>query len=367
MMPVAFVTFSGMGELKYNPGLIVGNQPTDFFLGVNSPIVHEARNTTRDWKQFRSLEEAQFNARGDWYNCTNQSGENQWEAQANWALDNNLWPIDALEFFNQNGYVINGRFVVSTRFNSKLSGTIIGKGNFLYKAQDSLRHHGVVPESRWPTRPDMSPQEYYAEIPVEITALGQESLKHYDWFYEFLKDASIKALDYELEHAPLQIGIAVCPGWNTGNVPTCGGPAGHAVLLESIGFIDRFLNIQDHSVPFSKRLALKYQIFSASKGVLYPKGKTGIEGIISPLHKDIALGDKGDEVIRLKLALKKLGWLPGYTFGETDVYDRKLADVVFNFQLANISRVFLEMLLAIKGRRVGSHTRAVINQGIKFR
>ncbi len=355
---------------QFHPGLVVGNREEDFFAGANSPIPLEARNLTGNWTRFRSKEEDQYNWRGDWYNCTNNSSENEWEAQANWALENNLWPETALTFWNDHGYIVDGKFRISTRFNSKLSGTRIPIGNYLYKAQDSYRKHGVVPEEVWPTSPEMRPDIYYADVPDSTIALGQASLKHYDWLYEFIMDLSAKNLNKHLQHAPIQLGIATCPGWESGKVNACSMQANHAVLLESINATREF-NILDHYQPYTKKLAMNYTIASACKGILYPKGgvQPATQDIIAPLTKDIKFGDSGEEVAHLKRALKKLGWLPDYRYdpGILEIYDAALCQVVFNFQLANVSRVFFEMLFSLKGKSVGSNTRAAINEAIKYR
>ncbi len=355
---------------EFHPGLRLGNRPEDFFLGKNSPIPFEARNTTGEWGQFRSVPEDQFNLKGDWWNCTNQSGENQFEAQANWALKNNLWPAEALKFFSE-GYIVDGKFKISTRFNSKMSGTKPGVGNYLYLAQESIRNDGVVPESVWPTEPNMTVEEYYAEPFDHVKDLAKRSKQYFDWLYEFLTDVSDKNLTKQLQHCPIQLGVGTCPGWGeNAPVPVCQMWANHAILLEAKQFSPRYSIILDHYQPYIKKLAPGYIIASAVKGILYPKGgdqpKTDI---VSPLIKDIVYGNSGEEVSHLKRALAKIGWLPDYRYnpGTLDIYDAELAQAVFKFQLANVSRVFLEMILSLKGKRVGPRTRAAINEAIKYR
>lgn len=362
-------------SLKYNPGFINERKPEDFF-GASSPIPHERRNITRNWKQFRSVEEDQFNEKGDWWNCTNQSGENQFEAHANQLLKENLWPKAALEFWNGKNsmgvsYIVDGKFKISTRFNTKKSGTKIGTGNSFGRSQESIRKDGVVPESVWPTRPDMTQYEYYWDINnPKITALGLESLKWYDWLYDQFSDLTPKNLDKQLEHAPIQIAVATCPGWNTGKVPVCYEPPIHAILLEDVEDLNYALNILDHYPPYSKTLLPGYRIYAACKGVLYPKGHN-IETnppMLSPLYKDIVFGESGDQVIRLKVALRKLGWLKDIS-DNSSLYDERLADVVFRFQLGNIFRTpsTLSEVFKLRGKRVGPKTREAINQGIKYK
>ena len=362
-------------DLTIRQAVILGNRETDFFLGANSPILHERRNLTRNWKQFRSLEEDQFNKRVDFFNCTNQYGENQFEAEANWALDNKLWSKEALEFFNGKNslnvsYIVNGRFCISTRFNSKLSGTVIGRGNWLYKAQDSIRNDGIVPDSVWPTRPDMPGEEYYGTITPEVLALGKEALKFYDWLYDFLTDVSPRAIDKALEHAPIQIALAVCPGWSTGVVPVCKQTPIHAVLVEDIEDANNAINILDHYQPYTKRLLPGYVVHSACRAVLYPKGgnSEATIRIVAPLYKDVQFGDWGDDVVKAKEALAKLGWVQAKDSADTyNVYNQSFADVVFDFQKANLSKVFWEMITNLKGRRIGPRTRVVINELNKFK
>src|SRR3990167_6246942 len=105
-----------------NTGLIIEQKSEDFVLGASS-ILFEARNKTKDWRVFRSRPERQRYSRFDAMNCVSQTSTNLWEAQANWMLENKLWPEDALNFWNKNSYIVDGKFEISERAVAKLSNT----------------------------------------------------------------------------------------------------------------------------------------------------------------------------------------------------------------------------------------------------
>ncbi|MEK7578562.1 MAG: hypothetical protein AAB456_02490, partial [Patescibacteria group bacterium] len=321
-------------DLTKNTGLLIGSRPEDYVLGANSPIPLEARNLKRDWREFRSRPERQNYIEFDATNCTSHTITNLWESTANWMLANNLWPEDALKFWNTNEYIVNGKFEISERFLTKMSGNT-RQGNYFYKVFDCVRKDGVVPESKWFYQVGMNWDNFYAEPAEEIKLLGRESLKYFNLLYESIPAINPKyAVDLlfkGLEHAPIAIGIGTCSPWDE-SVPACGMSPNHAVLLDHIE--DKAFNIFDSYDPVSKTLEAGYPIYTAYKGILYPIKRN--EPIVKSetLEKDITFGEISDEVLRVRSALNRLGWknLVGW-----NVYDSELADVVWKYQLANLS------------------------------
>lgn len=354
-------------NLQINTGLIIEQKESDFILGANSPIGHEKRNLTRDWRLFRSRAERQTYKNTDAMNCVSQYATNNWEAQANWMFENNLWPEDALSFWNNNGYLIDGKFEISERFTAKLSGTT-RVGNTFQNVLDSIRKDGVVPEIKWPAQghPNIDTfnwEKYYESIPDELISLGKESLKYFSMAYERI-DAGTQlqkkeVIRYALEHAPVGFAIATCNPWGA-RVPVCYQNANHAVTCDA--FETSYI-VWDSYEPFEKFLEPGYEIHYAVKAVLYPVKRN--EPVKPPqvLDKDIVFGQVGLEVVKLRDALNKLGWTNNITSME---YNRELAGVVFRFQLANL-RTYLEMILSLKGRRVGPRTREELNRLLSLR
>lgn len=353
---------------QLNTGLLIEDRPTDFVLGSTSPIVHESRNLTRDWRLFRSRPERQRFARMDAMNCVSQYSTNQWEEQANWMLANNLWPEDALKFWNKHKYIVEGKFEISERFSAKMSNTTQA-GNYFQNVLSSIKNDGVVPEWMWPASLDPNADlfewdTYYLNPSEELKLLGKESLKYFSMLYERIdmgtQKNKLEIIKKALEHAPLGLAVATCPPWESALVPVCYANPNHAVCNDCIGKFYSFF-IYDSYEPFAKELAAGYQIYSIYKAVLYTvkRNEPVVKEAPELLNQDLSFSEMGPEVLKLRSALSKMGWKNNFLW---DVYDSELASVVFKFQLANISHVFLEMLLSLKGRRVGPRTREVINK-----
>lgn len=356
-----------MKNLTVNTGLIVGERPTDYRFGSTSPIKHEVRNSLRDWRPFRSRDERQNMNPEDRMYCVTGSATNIWEQQANWMLANNLWPEDALKFWKDNGYIVDGKFEISRRFTAKMSKTT-REGNYFWKVWDSIRKHkdgsgdGVVPDSLYPDDKSLSWDEYYQEPSDELKALGKESLKYFDLLYESISGISMAEMLRSQELAPLHFGVTTFCGWNS-EVPVCGHAPNHAVDNDHIRD-DHSYDIFDSYDPYSKHLPKGYTIPICYRAVLYPISQAQPIDVDS-ITSDLKFGDSGEEVIKLKKALARLGWHCSQPY--SSLYDKETADVVFHFQLANISHTFLEMLFNLKGKVVGPKTRQAINQALIYR
>lgn len=350
-----------MTKLKpgVNTGLLIEKRETDYELGGNSPIVHEARNLTRNWRPFRSRPERQGYARFDAFDCVSQASTNSWEAQANWMLANSLWPVDALKFWNEKGYIVNGKFEISERHIAKESGTTRA-GNSFQRVLDALRKVGVVPESLWPSTLDpnidkIDWDEFYKEIPQELKDLAKESLKYYSLLYESIARGSQKnrAEDIRkaLEHAPILLGIATCSPWYD-RVPVCDSQPNHAVLNDCF---EKSYYIWDSYEKFEKFLEPGYIIHFAYKAVLYPVKRN--EPIKKPLFQDInnlRYGKTNEDVKVLQRLLNVVDTPTGYYGGRTQRF-------VYDFQRLNNVASLLEVLF-VRGRWVGQKTLAKLEE-----
>ena len=343
-----------MSKFKSQPnGLLEGSRPEDYILGANSPVVYEQRNLLGDWEQFLGKAERQSSKRLDRMACVTYSGLNSIECQLNWMLANNLLPEETLNFLRANGYIDErGQINCSDRFNAKLSGTT-RQGNYFYNVWDSFRKDGLVPEKLWPDNEDFDWDQYYSPIPDEVKAIGKQFLEHFAIQYEYALRLR-ETIEVSLKHCPHQIAITTCPGWDTDHPQVCSAPFNHAVMMfkKQTGFY-----IYDHYEPFKKKLPHNYAMGTILKGIISPiKEKVNTE----KFNQDIVFGENSLEVTKLRRALNKLGWLDKKdTFSMK--YDSNLADAVFRFQLANLSRTFKEMLFNLKGKRFGPKSRHVIN------
>ena len=352
-----------------NTGLIIEQKPEDFVLGSSS-IPFEQRNVTKDWRKFRSRPERQNFTRVDPMNCVSHTSTNLWEAQANWMLENNLWPQESLDFFNKHGYIVNGKFEISERFQAKVSNTTTGGNSYqrvldtMNTSPESSRGFGVVPEALWPSTlstENFNWAEYYKAIPQELLNLAKESKEHFKFPYEAIhsgtQDNIKEIVKKALEHAPLGFAIATCQPYDA-SVQVCSNAANHAVTNDC--FTTSYL-IWDSYDPYEKYLEPGYLIHYVVKAVLYPlKKKIPSDGLF---HEDIVFGDKGDEVLRLRKALNSIGWKNDIDW---DIYDSGLCTVVKNFQLANLKRqpsvaIFLGTIFNLAGKRFGPQSREALN------
>ena len=332
---------------------------------LGGAIEFEDRLLGLHWDKFRSPEEHQRNKRFDFFNCTHQSTENGFEAQANRFLRLKLWPQSALDFFQGKNslnvpYIVNGTFNLSTRFNSKLGGNQPGIGNWSYKAHDSVRRDGIVPESVWPTDPDAGSLEYYKDVTEKVRILGEESRSYFEWLYHKL-DNDEGTLHKWLKLAPIQVGVGLCNDWHTGRPGYCGAKAIHQVLLERFG--PDGVSIQDHYLPYSKVLPMNYPFPFVYQGVLYPVGKSPLPD--GALLEDVDYRDAGSQVVKLRSALDRLGWSTGY--GE--LYDLSLVSVVYDFKLSNLNDpLTFERFWSTywnRGRKVDKAMRDVVNKMLR--
>lgn len=82
------------------------------------------------------------------------------------------------------------------------------------------------------------------------------------------------------------------------------------------------------------------------------------------LFSNLKYGDSGKQVEKLLQALANVGWRPDVKKGSPFLYDNDVAELVFNFQLANLPRNKWPFWWALfnRGKLVDFATREVINQ-----
>ncbi len=349
--------------LTKNTGIIIGERPEDYKFGANSQIKHEVRNATRDWRQFRSRDERQNMNPEDRMYCVTGSATNIWEQQANWMLVNNLWPKDALEFWYKHGFIVNGKFEISRRFTAKKSGTT-KEGNYFYRVWDSIRPHsdgtgdGVVPDSMYPDDKTLSWNEYYKEVPAELTALGKESLKYFTLLYESIAGVAVSTLRESQELAPLQLGVTTQCGWG-GEVPLCAAQPNHAIDNDHIRD-DFSFDIFDSYDPYSKHLPSAYPIPICYRAVLYPVPAKPVPILVvpdasAPFLKDMAYGETSDDIGRLQKVLKVIEPVTRY-------YGNMTTKAVQKFMIDRNVGSWWEKYVYPAGRRVGPKVRAELNK-----
>ncbi len=133
---------------------------------------------------------------------------------------------------------------------------------------------------------------------------------------------------------------------------------GHAIL--NFRTVNDIIHYFDTYAPFKKTTT---SVITAYKVMLYPRAQAVPD---AQLLVDIKYLDSGRQVEKLIAALVNAGWIKCADWPA--VYDQRLADFVFKYQLANLPRnnwTFYWHLLYYKGRLVDSATRETLNNLIK--
>jgi hypothetical protein len=223
-----------------NHGVILDELiPEDLIFGANDRVKHNINIEDRNWIPYFSKGEVQFATYYDTMGCVSFSGLNTTESVGNYHVRNKLFSADNVAWLEANGYFnADGDLDFSDRFTVAMSGTT-EDGNTGRRVWTSIRHDGVVPESKWPWNKgrDVPQKERYgdwyrdkANVPQELIDLGKEFVKRFDVIYEVVKTEEGK-LKTALTKSPVAVYIATnCP-LNNGIHEPCGNTVNHAVTL----------------------------------------------------------------------------------------------------------------------------------------
>lgn len=175
---------------QINHGVILGQRPEDWVAGSISGLTYEVINPSGDWRPYLPTKEIQF-GREDSMACVSFS------------------LINAIEI--QEKFLTGKETNYSDRFLAKRSGTT-QFGNYLYKVADVVRKEGIVKETSYPTLPNYTFAEYYAEIKepllTDLLIEGKQWLERFTFNYEFIPLDKAELLKH-IKQAPLQV---VIPG-----------------------------------------------------------------------------------------------------------------------------------------------------------
>lgn len=311
-----------MNDIKIkNHGVLLGERVGDYKAGATvSALPYIVVLESGDWEPLLPSEERQSNDGGDSMSCVTFAQLNTIESQEK--------------------KITGAEPNYSDRWIAKMSGTT-EEGNYLWKVADTIRKYGLVKEESYP-RPagTWNFSEYHKEIPEpllsQLKAEGAEWLKKWDVKYESVAFDRVSLMKH-IKMAPLTV---IIPG--------------HAVM--NFRTTAQIINYFDTYAPFKKTVP---SVIQAMKVMLYPR-----EVAIPDDHllADIKFGDTGPQVQRLINALVKVGWTECAAW--PPVYDQRLADHVFKFQLANLPRQTWAFWWAVgyyRGKLVDVATRNIIN------
>ena len=118
------------------------------------------------------------NDKAEKMDCVTRGFNNKIEEKLNYALEKGRLPKETIKFFEDNGYIIDGKFSLNDRIPATLSGTT-EKGNSLKAPIDTIRKIGIFPKNII-NQYGLTFSQYYNknDINKEMLNIGLESLKH---------------------------------------------------------------------------------------------------------------------------------------------------------------------------------------------
>lgn len=297
----------------------------DFIQGQETGIVYEVINPTGEWSIDLPTKEKQYNLKGDFLNCTSESYTNAVEIQLNYRIRNNLIKADFLNFLKTTGYIDeNGKVNFSGRALAQMSGTT-NKGNTLPAVAETARLKGLVPESAWKVGENMTWEEFYAPVPKEVLAIGEQFLKFCRLMYEWVDINSVQtqvsaATLKALKQAPLQVTIPV--------------PAHHATCLY-FGNTDGAVKIFDTYEPFLFEGDKRYPIQHSLKIVAVPFDfvKPTPTKPVYEFKRNLTPGMSGDDVEAWQRVLAYEGYFKYDAF--TKFFGQMTKKATQDYQTAN--------------------------------
>jgi hypothetical protein len=254
-------------------------KPTDWRTSGDTGIVW--KDNCPDWTPFIPTYEAQ------------QKNKTATQACATFSALNTI----EFQIKQQTGIEVN----LSDRFTAKMCGTT-PQGAQLTDVLYSITHDGWLLEEDYPFSADMTPEEYYKEIPQALKDKALQNLAKVNWEvkYEWANTGDchpdLNFLKIQLRQAPLQRATSYSSG-----MCNCE----HATVVYKID--DQFVYVFDTYNGGLVKNPLTYSMPWLMKIVVQPK--TIQPTNIPPITKDLSLGMKDIEVKYLQQKLIKLGFL----------------------------------------------------------
>lgn len=326
-------------EVNQNTGLaieLIIEDPKDYLFGGLSGIVHEERVTTGDHRIFVQTDESQTHLNFDDYGCVSHGCENSSSMQFSFFEYSKLLRKEDKEWLRYNGYYdSNGRINFDDRSLVVLSNTQPGVGNSYKNVWEAARKFGLWPQGSTPYNPHWSQERFYdkSDFSKNSYEVGKEFLKRFTIQYEKVP-TDVNSLRKALKHAPIQIGIPVCEGYNASNpVKSCGLNAVHNVTLTHIDGSGVY-HIYDSYNPFNKTLSKTYKVDFAYKGIIIPLFSVGgkkKEQFV--FNKNLSFGDYDNDVVQLgRRLIEEDCWSDTQYNPPTPHYGQEIARAVRNYQ-----------------------------------
>ncbi len=284
--------------------------PRRWVLGATSKIVWKNLNPNGVWLGNLPTNERQSNRYVDVWGCTNFAGLSSFEIQLDFQIAKNMLSDRAKAFLNGKNcanisYIdVNGKVNFSDKYTYIKTGTRVGIGNYIWKTPDSAKNVGLIPEAMLPFGTPKTEAEFInpAQITPLMDQLAEEFKNIFIVQYEEIKLSGIiksegrKILQKKMQHGPLLLAIACCPGYNTDNpIVVCYQDPVHCVVTPNIE--DILTVIYDSYPNFVKNLGQDYLLPYVMQAIIFEKSnETTMKAIKTEGSPDIYLvnhtGDK---------------------------------------------------------------------------
>ena len=237
-------------------GFLYELRPSDFILGVSSPITGVEYIQDGNWKPYQPDGEKQYKyATFDTFSCTSFSFANIVETVVNYFDKNNMWYSGQRDKLNSLGFYSDGKFNISDRALAIMSGTM-PNGNYFQNVGDACRKQGLLPEALLPFGGN-NQAEYLNKdlITPELASKALEILNILDISYEWvgLNQEQINAINSQIKQAPIWAAIPI--------------PGTHAVEVIAPG------EYFDSYEPYIKKLPLVHYTMKVNVSIKKPVAK----------------------------------------------------------------------------------------------
>lgn len=235
------------------------------YMGAQTPI---KKVMFPDGKQFKYLSSGshQYTVYFDPWCCVSCSTTSALETYLNrmMELDSSVRPIlDKLGMLDENGKV-----QLSFRALAVMSGTKPRVGNSLRAVAECARTKGVVGEKFWPSKDNMTEEEWYQSVPKEIIDKAKEFLDWFDIYHENIKwDFNTGVPNHEdLKDSFKYGGVVGCvgspyiykDGMVVGSVESKGAIHNYNHAIQPIEHDSPTDDVRDSYEPFDKKFDCNY-------------------------------------------------------------------------------------------------------------
>lgn len=228
------------------------------------PVIHNVG----DWWIYASTPEKQDTLFARPYDCVSISACGNAEKVLNKMMTEDPAVRPILEMLGMLGP--DGKADISERFPAKGSGTIAGRGNSQHNVYEFIRKNGLVGEKHWPTKLEMTDEDFYSELTPEVRALGKKFLEYFTFEYKDVGESN-DDLREALKRSPLcvVVGGAYLGNYNGALLYRNNGTPSYNHQLQNYRQ-DRNVEIFNETFPVIHKIEDSYEPFLKDYAPNYP-------------------------------------------------------------------------------------------------